>query len=73
MILILLKGLIPVSLGISPLGDPKVVVDEYYTDILNANYKVAYESLLDRDKGKVTKEEYVYYMELAEEISPLKN
>lgn len=68
----ILLALLITIVGCSPKGDPKETLEAYYANVINEDYKAAYAMLLESDKQATTRDEFVQYMELNEQISKLK-
>lgn len=67
----ILLTLIITIVGCSPKGDPKATLEAYYANVINEDYKAAYAMLLETDKKSTTRDEFVQYMELNEQIAKL--
>ncbi|WP_289139172.1 tetratricopeptide repeat protein [uncultured Brevibacillus sp.] len=60
--------LIAALVGCSPKDDPKVVLNTYYTNVMNANYEDAYAILSEADRKASSKEDFVLFMNLNAEL-----
>lgn len=68
----ILLALMITIIGCSPKGDPKETLEAYYANLINEDYKAAYAMLLESDKQSTTRDEFVQYMELNEQLTQLK-
>ena len=70
--LIFLSFILLTACGV-PSGDPKEVLNKYYENVKNGNFESAYEVLAEQNKKNISKEDFILYEQLNNEIMRLKN